>query len=213
MKNTTYLMKQVFIPYLQHKTVQTLILLFSILLITLITTGLLWQHFLWIFVPIIIAPFYEWYAHKFLLHAKLSKKPGWFRDFQIRLHHGHHREPQDFTLLFAPWLAIIIHLIQTYLLFALLTLSFTTALVAFTFGILYYLFYEWMHLAHHIPAYQPKTKVGQKLKRAHMRHHFHNENYCWGITNHIGDLCFGTFKERDEVTKSKTTRHIAGYTE
>ena len=142
---------------------------------------------------------------------QINPKKGWFRDFQIRLHHGHHKKPQNFELLFAPWLAIFLHLIQTYILFALITWSFSIALVPFTSGIIYYLFYVWMHLAHHIPNYQPKTKIGQRLKRAHMRHHFHNENYCWGITNYLGDKCFNTFKSRNEVPKSDSARHICGY--
>ena len=204
-------MKEVFKPYLNHRTVQTLITLSVILLVIISFSGLLLQHALWLTVPIIIAPFYEWYAHKFLLHAKLSKSKGWFRNFQIRLHHYHHKDPQNFELLFAPWLAIIIHLAQTYIIFAVLTWSFSIALVPFTSGIIYYLFYEWMHLAHHIPAYQPKTKIGNQLKRSHMRHHFHNENYCWGITNYLGDKVLGTFKQGNDIDKSTTVRTISGY--
>jgi hypothetical protein len=206
-------MQDVFKIYFAHRTVQVLWFVFFAFLALTLDLGVFRMHWWWLFLPIIIAPFYEWYAHKYLLHAQLSKKRGKFRDFQIRLHHGHHRHPQNIDLLFAPWLAIILHLTQTYVLFALITWSFDVALIPFTFGILYYLFYEWMHLAHHIPAYQPKTIIGQKLKRAHMRHHFHNENYCWGITNYLGDLCLGTFKERNDVTKSTTATHISGYSE
>ncbi|MFZ9034579.1 MAG: sterol desaturase family protein [Francisellaceae bacterium] len=204
-------MKQVFKPYFKHGLIITLWIFFFIMLAIIVSTGLLFSHFWWLLLPVILAPIYEWYAHKFLLHAALSKKPGWFRRFQIRLHHAHHREPQNYKLLFAPWQAVIIHLAQTYLLFALITWSFSIALVPFTAGVLYYLYYEWIHLAHHVPSYQPKTKWGHTLKRAHMRHHFHNENYCWGITNHIGDLCLGTFKERKDIQRSPTVRHIAGY--
>ncbi len=203
----------VFKPYLQHNTVRSLIAIGCVFFLIILFSGLLVAHWVWIFLPIVLAPFYEWYAHKFLLHANLVSKPLWFRSFQIRLHHAHHREPQNFQLLFAPPMAIIIHLIQTYVLFALLTWSFSVALVPFTFGIFYYLFYEWIHLAHHIPKYQPKTKIGERLKRAHMRHHFHNENYCWGITNYLGDKLFGTFKGRNDVEKSQTVRDIAGYKE
>lgn len=206
-------MQEVFKVYFLHRTVQVLWLLCFAFLALSIYLGVFSSFWWWLFLPIIIAPFYEWYAHKYLLHAKLTEKHGVFRNFQIRLHHGHHKYPQNVELLFAPWSAIILHLIQTYLLFALITWSFSVALVPFTFGILYYLFYEWMHLAHHTPAYQPKTQVGHKLKRAHMRHHFHNENYCWGITNYLGDLCFDTFKERNDVAKSPTAKQISGFTE
>lgn len=204
-------MKKVFQNYFSHPLVLSLWILFIVMLGVIIFSGLLVKHWLWFFLPIIIAPFYEWYAHKFLLHAKLSKKFKALREFQIKLHHEHHRQPHELKYQFAPLLAVILHLAQTYILFSILSFSLTTSLVPFTSGILYYVFYEWMHLAHHTPSYKPKTKLGEKLKRAHMRHHFYNENYCWGITNHIADLFLKTFKERSEVEKSKTTHHIAGY--
>ncbi|MCF6767376.1 sterol desaturase family protein [Thiotrichales bacterium 19S11-10] len=158
-----------------------------------------------------IAPFYEWYAHKFLLHARLSSRFNWLKQFQMKLHHLHHRYPHKLEHQFAPPLAILIHLIQTYLLFTVIAFSFEIALVPFTVSILYYLFYEWMHLAHHHKTYKPKTKLGYKIRQAHMRHHFYNENYCWGITNPLADLIFGTFKLRDNINKSPTTHHISGY--
>ena len=43
-------------------------------------------------------------------------------------------------------------------------------------SIAYYLFYEWVHLAHHTPAYRPRTRR-LSIARCNMRHHFHNENY------------------------------------
>ena len=46
---------------------------------------------------ILFAPFYEWYAHKFILHKELTKKDSWFREFQINLHHGHNAKPEDTT--------------------------------------------------------------------------------------------------------------------
>ena len=44
-----------------------------------------------------------------------------------------------------------------------------------------------------------------------MRHHFHNENYNWGITNGLGDVVLGTWKLTQEVPKSATIKNIAGY--
>jgi hypothetical protein len=206
-----YNMNEIFHKYFSHPLIIGLWLFFFLMLLLCIHLSILWSHLALVFIPILIAPFYEWYAHKFLLHAKLTAKDGWFRRFQIRLHHGHHRDPQNVQLLFAPLSAVIIHLVQTYLLFSLLLWSFKLALVPFTAGVLYYLFYEWMHLAHHVPSYQPKTTLGNKIKRAHMRHHFHNENYNWGITNYFGDIVCGTLKNRNEVKKSTTVRNIEGY--
>jgi hypothetical protein len=75
----------------------------------------------------------------------------------------------------------------------------------------YYLVYEWVHLAHHTKTYTPFFKWGLALREAHMRHHFHNENYNWGITNGLGDVVLGTWKSTQEVPKSATIKNIAGY--
>ena len=52
---------------------------------------------------VVSALFYEWVTHKFVLHGALSLPvPGRWRDYQIRLHHGHHLDPADRALQFAP---------------------------------------------------------------------------------------------------------------
>jgi len=160
---------------------------------------------------VIFAPFYEWYAHKFILHKELTPNKNWMRDFQIKLHHGHHAEPDNINLQFAPPLAIITLFVQTYLFYSILCLSFTNAVVPIFSTFLYYLFYEWIHLAHHHKNYKPKTTLGKTLKEAHMQHNFHNENYNWGITNMLADYFFQTKKTSKEISKSLTAKTIAGY--
>lgn len=207
------MLNQVFKVYLRHNLVIALFVFAFIMLIVCLKLGIFF-HYAWLAIlPIAIAPFYEWYTHKFVLHAKLSTKYLAIRKFQIRLHHQHHRIPNNVKHQFAPTLAVAVHLIQTYLLFSLLCWSFKISLMPFTFGVLYYLFYEWIHLAHHTPKYRPYTQIGKNLKRAHMSHHFHNENYCWGITNYLGDRCLNTFKDLKQTPKSSTTKTIAGYTD
>ena len=83
----------------------------------------------------------------------------------------------------------------------------------FTGHLLYHLWYEWIHLAHHSKGYKPLFRIGKKLRDAHMSHHFHNENYNWGITNMIGDYFFKTLKDNKSITKSPTTKSINGYTD
>ena len=45
----------------------------------ILVNDLLLSHLVWFFIPIILAPFYEWYVHKYQLHAELNKKEGWCR--------------------------------------------------------------------------------------------------------------------------------------
>ena len=82
-------MRSIWKSYFSHPTVLLLFVGFAASLYG-VTTLQLWDQWGWIFLIIAIAPFYEWVTHKYVLHQELTPKPGWKRDFQIRLHHGHH---------------------------------------------------------------------------------------------------------------------------
>ena len=81
--------------YFSHSTVIGFFLFLISGLYFITSSSLLIDNFYWFFVPIILAPFYEWYVHKYQLHAELTKKDGWYRRYQILLHHGHHRDPDN----------------------------------------------------------------------------------------------------------------------
>ena len=206
-------MSSVFKNYFSHSTVIGFIFMAVFGAFYIFNTGLINEYLIWIFIPILLAPFYEWYVHKYQLHVELTKKDGWYRRYQIVLHHGHHRDPDNIKLQFAPWRYLIYTYGQVYLFYSLIFWSFGTAMVPFTGHLIYHLWYEWIHLAHHSKNYKPLTKVGKSLRDAHMSHHFHNENYNWGITNMIGDYFFKTLKDNKSITKSPTTKSINGYTD
>lgn len=203
-------MRDVFQVYFKHGTVQ---FLFAALFICAYAVDALalWQSWPWMLLVIATAPFFEWVTHKYTLHRPLSDKPGFWRDYQIRLHHGHHLHPERRDLQFAPVSGIIIMFIQLYLSYALFTWSWAIALVPLLASIAYYLAYEWIHLAHHTQSYKPLFGWGRALRDAHMRHHFHNENYNWGITNGLGDVLLGTWKSTGDVDKSPTAKKLSGY--
>jgi dihydroceramide fatty acyl 2-hydroxylase len=183
-------------------------LLFTFLLLLASYTyisGLFAHHYLLLFIPVVVAPFYEWLAHKYILHKKMPKSQFWQR-YMIRLHYGHHKAPADVKLLFAPVSAIIVLHIKIYLFYALILQSFSQALVPLLGTTAYYLYYEWVHLGHHVHEYKHLTPYGRMMKRAHMMHHYANDNYWWGITNHLGDIAFGTFKAIDDVEKEQTLK-------
>jgi hypothetical protein len=204
-------------------------------------------------IPIGIAPFFEWFAHKYILHMQIGNvieipynptltKGQWIeqeyhgeikkmqvlkiaedktligygrarnlkplRDFMSVLHYGHHEEPTDIPLIFAPILSVLILFSVMFGLALLFTFNIGIA-STFLFGvIIYYLHYEWMHLGHHIPGYKHLFPWSNKLKTAHQLHHYRNENYWWGITNSIGDKVLGTYKDHKEVPMSKSIKHI-----
>ena len=187
-----------------------MLIFFCVMLFVILDTNLLQLHFIWAILPIIIAPFYEWYAHKFILHIKLPKI-GIPKKMMLELHYNHHTEPKNPQHLFAPWWALILHFLQTYILFTIITWSYSIALVPFTAGILYFLFYEWVHLASHTIEYIPLTTIGKRLKRHHMQHHFYNNNYNWGITNYLADQLLQTKIKQGVTEKNINMNKQGGY--
>jgi sterol desaturase/sphingolipid hydroxylase (fatty acid hydroxylase superfamily) len=124
-----------------------------------------------------------------------------------RLHFDHHEKPTDLHLLFLPlWFSIPSFAITILLAFwitsnLVLTIAFATGLIG------YFLFYEWKHFVAHKPL-QPLTKLGKEIKKAHLWHHFKNENYWYGVTHTTIDKTFGTFKDQTLVEKSETARNL-----
>ena len=207
-------MQEIWRDYITHASVQML-LCALIICAAAVQYAALWSYWPWVLVVIASAPFFEWLTHKYTLHRPLSEKAGFWRDYQIRLHHGHHLHPDDRDLQFAPRSAIIAMFVQLYLSYALMVWlvgqPHKVVLVPLLASLAYYLIYEWVHLAHHTKAYTPRTGWGRALREAHMRHHFHNENYNWGITNGLGDVLLGTWKGTDEVAKSATAKKLSGF--
>ena len=148
----------------------------------------------------------EYMIHRFLFHMKTPTNPFLLRMIK-RLHFDHHVDPKDLKLLFLPiWFSlpnffvasIIVYLITVNLQ---LTIAFLAGVVA------YFLYYEWKHYIAHKPI-QPRTEMGRKIKKAHLWHHFKNENYWFGVTHTSVDKTFGTFKDQKLVEKSETARNL-----
>ena len=52
------------------------------------------------------------------------------------------------------------------------------------------------------------TQPSISLERAHRLHHYRNENYWMGVTNHLGDHVLGTFPNKDDVPVSPTAKTL-----
>ncbi len=246
-------MKKVASIYFAHPSVWTYIAIGIGVGYLAFSQGFFAEHWYVLFAPIIIAPFFEWFAHKYILHMqignvieidqregakvgdtvkaeifgeekemevlklkgdKMEVGYGWakrlrpFRKFMFKLHYGHHEDPNYIPLVFAPILSVIILFVSLFGLALLFTFSWSIATVFLFSVIVYYLHYEWMHLAHHIPGYKHIFPWSNRLKTAHQLHHYRNENYWWGITNNLGDKILGTYKTHKDVPMSKTIKNI-----
>jgi hypothetical protein len=203
-------MKNVFKVYFGHPPI---ILYYCLGLLTL--TGAIWLNPLnfvaqiWILlIPVLLAPFFEWVAHKYLLHRITDPQlhPRGYQ-YMLKLHYKHHWTPADLHSVFAPvssaFVVFLILALPAYLVLGLQGfLIFETGVIA------YFLYYEWIHLAHHVGTYRPLTRFGRHMRNAHTWHHFKNENYWWGVTNPLGDYLLGTFKEPQEVEKSPSAKSL-----
>ena len=134
----------------------------------------------------------EYLVHRFLFHMKTPTNPFLLKTIK-RLHFDHHVDPNNLKLLFLPlWFSLPNFFIAS-IIFYLITVNLQLT-ISFLAGIMvYFLYYEWKHFVAHKPI-QPRTEMGRKIKKAHLWHHFKNENYWFGVTHTSIDKTFGTFK-------------------
>lgn len=148
----------------------------------------------------------EYMIHRFLFHMKTPENPFLLKLIK-RLHFDHHANPDDLKLLFLPiWFSLPGFLIYASIFYSFMN-SFSLTIAYLSGIVIYFLYYEWKHYIAHRPV-QPRTELGRKIKRAHLWHHFKNENYWFGVTNTTVDKTFGTFKDQKLVEKSETAKNL-----
>ncbi len=203
-------MGKVFKIYFAHDSIKAMYVVDALALGLLFGRGEFGRWW-WLVGVLVLTPFYEWVVHKYVLHADMSRMPTAFQDYWDKVHPVHHKEPAHVPLIFAP-LEVAIQVPLSFFVFGLIVFrDFDAALTLFTVTQSYYLFYEWMHLAHHLEFYIPRTKWGKDLKRNHLLHHFKNERFWWGITNLFGDNILGTNPAPSKVPFSVTVKDIKKY--
>lgn len=144
---------------------------------------------------------------EYFLHKKVMHKPTILR-FLFEKHSQHHflysnddMEIQDwkelhYVLMPAP--AIFGAFSLTLFPGALLTLLFSNnvAWIFVTTAMIYFIFYEWLHLSYHLPKnnFISKLNIVKKLKKLHQTHHvFSNMNkYNFNVTIPLFDYLFKT---------------------
>ncbi|MDX6636990.1 MAG: dihydroceramide fatty acyl 2-hydroxylase [Solirubrobacterales bacterium] len=129
----------------------------------------------------------EYWLHRLVFH--------WEPDHPIgaRLHfiiHGvHHDHPNDrLRLVMPPGASVPL----AALFFGLFILVFGTPAAYPTFSgfILGYLAYDYTH--YHVHHHVPRTKFGKRLREQHMRHHFQDHRFGYGVSSPLWDVVFGT---------------------
>lgn len=135
----------------------------------------------------------EYWLHRLVFH--------WEPDHPIggRLHfiiHGiHHDHPNDPLRLVMPP-AVSIPLAALFFLLFMLVFGQAAAFAAFAGFIAGYLAYDYTH--YYVHHRVPRTETGKRLREQHMRHHFQDHRYGYGVSTPLWDHVFRTHpKSRD----------------
>ncbi|CAN5601283.1 hypothetical protein BH10ACT11_BH10ACT11_03470 [soil metagenome] len=147
-------------------------------------------------IALIAAGFAIWTLAEYWLHRTVFH---WEPDHPIgsRMHfiiHGvHHDHPNDkMRLVMPPGASIPLALLffgAFWLIFGL-----PTGYPIFAGFLAGYLTYDYTHYwLHH---FVPKSNLGKQLREQHMRHHFQDHRYGFGVSSPIWDAVFGTLPRR-----------------
>lgn len=201
-------MISVFKLYFGHLVNYLYFAIIFILLYISLETGALANYWFLVF-SLLIAPWYEWYVHKYFLHKRYFSQNPKVQNYYDSIHFFHHNDPKVVRYIYAPFPVPLMIPVMFAAIFSLLFWDLRAGLVGALISLSYYMYYEWIHLAHHLDGYTPLTKRGKMLKKAHQWHHYKNENFWWGVTSSLGDKTLGTYMDPREVEKSPTVRDFS----
>jgi hypothetical protein len=163
-----------------------------------------------LFVVLLLAayPFIEWTIHKFILHWRPRAVRGRMIDPGVaRNHRDHHRNPDDLVKNLSDTGR---NMITVYVGAAVVGFTLTRDLRLTLDAVIYVasfaLIYEWAHYLIH-SNYRPGGRYLRILRRGHLRHHFRNEQYWYGVAANVADLILRTSPQLDQVEVSTTARH------
>ncbi len=138
----------------------------------------------------------EYCLHRYIFH--FQGKSALSQRLHFIIHGNHHADPQDPTRLVMPPVAGMILAVILYWIFR-LTLGAVWVDPFFAFFLVGYLCYDYIHYGvHH---FNPRSKIGRRIKQSHMLHHFQSHDLHWGVSSPIWDHVFGTASEPKRPTR------------
>lgn len=137
--------------------------------------------------------FTEYALHRFIFH--FVPKSEWGKKIHFMFHGVHHDYPNDSTRLVMPPIVSIPLALLFYFLFK--NILGDHFLPPFFAGfILGYLTYDLTHYAvHH---FSLRGKVSLYLKQQHMRHHYMDPDWNYGVSSPLWDFVFGTYMKKSQ---------------
>jgi sterol desaturase/sphingolipid hydroxylase (fatty acid hydroxylase superfamily) len=132
----------------------------------------------------------EYWLHRLVFHFEPESGLG------ARLHwiiHGiHHDHPNDKMRLVMPP-SVSVPLAALFLLAYWLVFG-DAGFPIFGGFLTGYLFYDYTH--YYVHHFVPKSKLGKKLREQHMRHHFQDHRFGYGVSSPIWDVAFRTLPKK-----------------
>jgi dihydroceramide fatty acyl 2-hydroxylase len=133
----------------------------------------------------------EYWLHRLLFHWEPSFRGGERLHFII--HGVHHDHPNDAMRLVMPP-AVSIPLSALFFWLYTLIFGLPAAYPIFAGFILGYLAYDYTH--YHLHHHAPRTRLGKRLREQHMRHHFQDHRFGFGVSSPFWDVVFRTLPRR-----------------
>jgi sterol desaturase/sphingolipid hydroxylase (fatty acid hydroxylase superfamily) len=132
----------------------------------------------------------EYWLHRVLFHWEPDNAVG--RRMHFIIHGVHHDHPNDKMRLVMPPSASI-PLAALFFLGFWLVLG-DAAFPAFGGFMIGYLVYDYMH--YYVHHFVPKSRLLKMVREAHMRHHFQDHRYGYGVSSPLWDVVFRTLPKK-----------------
>jgi len=133
----------------------------------------------------------EYWLHRLVFHWEPDNVFG--RRMHFIIHGIHHDHPNDKLRLVMPPAVSIPLAVLFFLAF---TFVFGTPEAYPLFGgfIAGYLFYDYTH--YYVHHFVPKSNLGKRLREQHMRHHFQDHRFGYGVSSPVWDVVFRTLPRK-----------------
>lgn len=143
----------------------------------------------------------EYWLHRLVFHWEPDNAFG--RRMHFIIHGVHHDHPNDKLRLVMPPAVSIPLAILFYLGFA-AAFGIPSAYPLFAGFIGGYLFYDYTH--YYVHHYVPRSEFGKRLREQHMRHHFQDHRYGYGVSSPLWDIVFRTLPRRRRRARPAPSR-------
>lgn len=133
----------------------------------------------------------EYWLHRLVFHWQPDNAFG--RRMHFIIHGIHHDHPNDKLRLVMPP-AVSIPLAALFFAAFLLAFGAPAAYPLFAGLIIGYLVYDYTH--YYVHHFVPRSALGRRLREQHMRHHFQDHRFGYGVSSPLWDVVFGTLPRR-----------------